>query len=80
LRGFEGNTWFQQSASHPAFVHLDEVSPKVVSEILGHSDVHITLNVYDHPEIENFREPLAAVADLLLRDVTKSEEEAAVNH
>jgi integrase len=49
------------------------VSPKVVSEILGHADVEITLNVYDHPEIENFREPLAAVADQLLRDVTKSE-------
>ncbi len=49
------------------------VSPKVVSEILGHSDVEITLNVYDHPETENFREPLAAMADQLLRDVTKSE-------
>jgi site-specific recombinase XerD len=49
------------------------VSPKVVSEILGHSDVEVTLNVYDHPETENFREPLAAVADQLLRDVTKSE-------
>jgi len=55
------------------------VSPKVVSEILGHADVQITLNVYDHPEIENFREPLAAVADQLLRDVTKSEAAVAVN-
>jgi hypothetical protein len=45
-----------------------------VSNILGHSDVEITLNVYDHPETENFREPLAAVADQLLRDVTKSGE------
>jgi integrase len=52
------------------------VSPKVVSKILGHSDVQITLNVYDHPEIENFREPLTAVADQLLRDVTKSDEVA----
>jgi integrase len=50
------------------------VSPKVVSKILGHSDVQITLNVYDHPEIENFREPLTAVANQLLRDVTKSDE------
>ena len=49
------------------------VSPKVVSDILGHSDVEITLNVYDHPETENFREPLAAVANQLLRDVTKSD-------
>jgi integrase len=46
------------------------VSPKVVSDILGHSDVEITLNVYDHPETENFRKPLAAVAEQLLRDVT----------
>ncbi len=30
--------------------------------------------MYYHPEIENFREPLAAVADQLLRDVTKSEQ------
>jgi integrase len=50
------------------------VSPKVVSEILGHSDVEVTLNVYDHPEIGNFREPLVAVAHQLLRDVAKSEE------
>jgi integrase len=50
------------------------VSPKVVSKILGHSDVQITLNVYDHPEVENFRGPLTAVADQLLRDVTKSDE------
>jgi integrase len=56
------------------------VSPKVVSKILGHSDVQITLNVYDHPEIENFREPLAAVADQLLRDVTKSDVGGAVSN
>jgi integrase len=46
------------------------VSPKVVSEILGHSDVKITLEVYDHPEIEDFRAPLESVANQLLRDVT----------
>jgi hypothetical protein len=37
-----------------------------------HSDVQITLNVYDHPETENFRAPLGQVADQLLRDVMKS--------
>jgi integrase len=42
------------------------VSPKVVSGILGHADVQITLNVYDHPETENFRAPLSQVADQLL--------------
>jgi hypothetical protein len=25
-----------------------------IYEILGHSDVEVTLNVYDHPEPENF--------------------------
>jgi integrase len=42
------------------------VSPKVVSNILGHSDVQTTLNVYDHPTIENFRAPLEGVANRLL--------------
>jgi integrase len=48
------------------------VSPKVVSRILGHSDVEVTLNVYDHPEVEDFRARLDQVANQLLRDVTKS--------
>jgi integrase len=48
------------------------VSPKVVSEILGHSDVKITLGIYDHPELEDFRQPLESVAERLLRDVTNS--------
>jgi len=45
----------------------------VASEILGHSNVQITLDVYDHPEIENFRAPLEGVANQLLRSVTNSE-------
>jgi len=42
------------------------VSPKIVSKILGHADVQTTLSVYDHPETENFRAPLAHVASQLL--------------
>jgi hypothetical protein len=49
------------------------VSPKVVSEILGHSEVKITLGVYDHPALEDFRQPLEFVANQLLRDVTNSD-------
>ena len=45
---------------------------KVVSEILGHSDVHTTLRVYHHIETDDFRAPLNELADELLRDVTKS--------
>jgi integrase len=47
-------------------------SPKVVSNILGHADVQITLDIYDHPDVESFRAPLDRVANQLLRDVTKS--------
>jgi integrase len=43
---------------------------KVVSEILGHADVHTTLKVYQHVETEDFREPLNEIASELLRDVT----------
>src|SRR6202007_1613308 len=45
---------------------------KVVSEILGHSDVHATLRGDQHVETEDFRAPLNELADELLRDVTKS--------
>ena len=47
------------------------VDPKVVSEILGRSDVKITLDIYDHPNIENFRDPLDHIAGQLLPDVTQ---------
>ena len=48
-------------------------SPKVVSQIVGHSSPKITLDIYDHPELEDFRAPLNEMSDQLLRDVTKSE-------
>jgi integrase len=48
------------------------VSPKIVSELLGHADVSITLNTYDHVDLEAFRAPLDHAADQLLRDVTQS--------
>jgi len=40
--------------------------PKVVSELLGHSDVAITLRTYDHVESDAFRAPLNQAADQLL--------------
>ena len=45
---------------------------KVISEMVGHSDVHTTLPVYQHIETEDFRAPLNELAGELLRDVTKS--------
>jgi integrase len=44
-------------------------SAKLVSGILGNS-VEILLNAYDLPEVENFRAPLAQVAEVLLPNVT----------
>jgi integrase len=39
---------------------------KVVSELLGHSDVSITLRTYDHVESDAFRAPLNETANQLL--------------
>ena len=47
-------------------------SPKVVSEICGHSDVHTTLQIYHHPTVEDFRAPLQEMSDELLADVSNS--------
>jgi integrase len=44
---------------------------KVVSELLGHSNVPTTLSVYQHVETEDFRAPLNEMATELLSDVTK---------
>jgi integrase len=51
----------------------DRVSAKIVSDILGNSDVKITLDTHCHTEVEDFREPLREVAAQLLPDVMKSE-------
>jgi len=49
------------------------VHPKVISGILGHSKVDLAMNVYDHADVEDFRQPLSLVAGDLLRNVTKNE-------
>lgn len=48
-------------------VHL-----KVISGILGHAKVALAMDVYDHANVEDFRQPLAFVSDELLRNVTKN--------
>ena len=45
-------------------------SPKAVSQIMGHSSPKITLGIYDHPDLDDFRVPLNELSDQLLRDVT----------
>jgi integrase len=49
------------------------VHPKVISGILGHAKVALAMDVYDHADVEDFRQPLAVVAGELLRNVTKTE-------
>ena len=49
------------------------VHPKVISGILGHARVALAMDVYDHADVEDFRQPLAVVAGELLRNVTKTE-------
>lgn len=44
----------------------DGVSPKTVSKIMGHSNLNITLGIYDHPDMQDFRAPLNEMASQLL--------------
>jgi integrase len=52
---------------------------KVMSEILGHSDVLTTMKTYQHTTTENLRGPLIEMSDTLLRDVTKTDQSVAGN-
>jgi integrase len=50
---------------------LKHYPTKVVSELLGHSNVQTTLETYQHVETEDFRAPLNEVATELLSSVSK---------
>lgn len=50
---------------------LKKYPVKVVSEILGHSDIETTLSIYQHPGVEDRRAPLDEMALQMLPDVTK---------
>lgn len=47
------------------------VAPTATAKILGQSNTRM-LEIYDHPETDDFRTPLNEMADELLRDVTKT--------
>jgi integrase len=49
------------------------VHPKVVSDLLGHKRVNLAMDVYDRTDVQDFVQPLAAVAENLLQSVTKTE-------
>ena len=44
----------------------------MISGILGHAKVALAMDVYDHANVEDFRQPLSFVAGELLRNVTKN--------
>lgn len=46
-------------------------SPKTVSQIMGPINLNVTLGIYNHPDIQDFRAPLREMASQLLSDVTK---------
>jgi integrase len=50
---------------------LRQNSPKLVANILGHSNVRTTLDVYQHIKPEDLRAPLAEVGDQLLANISK---------
>jgi integrase len=56
---------------------LRKYPAKVVSEILGHGDIETTLSIYQHPVVEDRREPLNEMALQLLPDVANSLSAAA---
>jgi integrase len=51
---------------------------KVVSEILGHSDIETTLSIYQRPVVEDRRELLNEMATQLLPDVFRERESSSV--
>jgi integrase len=70
--GIELTGWHDLRHTATTKMIRDGHSPNTVSQIMGHSSPKITLGIYDHPELEDFRAPLNGLSDQLLRDVTKS--------
>jgi integrase len=51
---------------------LKKYPVKVVSEIVGHGDIETTLAIYQHPRVDDRREPLNEMAVQMLSSVIKS--------
>jgi integrase len=64
--------WHDFRHSLTTAMRRNGVHPKVVSGILGHAKVALAMDVYDHANVEDFRQPLAFVSDELLRNVMKN--------
>jgi integrase len=65
--------WHDFRHSLTTTMRRNGVHPKVISGILGHAKVALAMDVYDHANVEDFRQPLSSVANQLFRDVPKNE-------
>ena len=64
--------WHDFRHSLTTAMRRNGVHPKVISGILGHAKVALAMDVYDHANVDDFRQPLSFVAGELLRNVTKN--------
>jgi len=64
--------WHDFRHSLTTAMRRNGVHPKVISGILGHAKVALAMDVYDHANVEDFRQPLSFIAGELLRNVTKN--------
>ena len=53
--GLPGFRFHDLRHTYATMMMKNGVSPKIVSNILGHSDVSVTLDIYSHPDIESQR-------------------------
>jgi integrase len=75
--GFRLGGWHDFRHTMATQSMMNGTPTKVVSEILGHSDVLTTMKIYQHASTENLRGPLNEISDTLLQDVTKTHQFAA---
>jgi integrase len=70
-------SWHSFRHTHQTLLHDSGASLKTSQELLGHSDLETTLNVYTHTVPDSQRTAVERVAGVLFSDVLSSEAEAA---
>jgi site-specific recombinase XerD len=53
--GIELTGWHDLRHSATPKMIRDGHSPKIVSQIMGHGNLNVTLGIYHHPELEDLR-------------------------
>lgn len=53
--GYPGFRFHDLRHTYATLMMKNGVSPKIVSGVLGHSDVSVTLDIYSHPDVESQR-------------------------